>query len=111
MGDRYFHPRHPNLELLLRRSPDFGYAGIGHNGGPPLDMSFRGWGWRRAMGKVWETTPPAIALRRLGRAAQRGLGYRDYTEALHGDGCPPPAPVPPQQEAKTERAGKSGVVQ
>src|SRR3546814_13957510 len=33
MGDRYFHPRHPNLELLLRRSPDFAYAGIGHNGG------------------------------------------------------------------------------
>src|SRR3546814_1411016 len=22
MGDRYFHPRHPNLELLLRRSEE-----------------------------------------------------------------------------------------
>ncbi|MFC3677013.1 hypothetical protein [Ferrovibrio xuzhouensis] len=87
MGDRYFHPRHPNLELLLRRSPDFAYAGIGHNGGPPLDMSFRGWAWRRALGKVWETPPREIALRRLARAEKLGLGYRDYTAALLDTGC------------------------
>lgn len=87
MGDRYFHPRHPNLELLLRRSPDFAYAGIGHNGGPPLDMSFRGWAWRKAMTKVWETPPREVALRRLARAERLGLGYRDYTAALLDTGC------------------------
>ena len=37
MGDRYFDPRHPNIELLLRRPPqfppaDFRLPGIGHNG-------------------------------------------------------------------------------
>lgn len=87
MGDRYFHPRHPNLELLLRRSPDFGTAGIGHNGGPPLDMSFRGWAWRRAMQKAWETPPREIALRRMARAEKLGLSYRDYTAALLDTGC------------------------
>jgi hypothetical protein len=87
MGDRYFHPRHPNLELLLRRSPDFGHAGIGHNGGPPLDMSFRGWAWRKSLAKVWETPPREIALRRMARAERLGLGYRDYAAALLDTGC------------------------
>ena len=87
MGDRYFHPRHPNLELLLRRSPDFGHAGIGHNGGPPLDMSFRGWAWRKTMQKAWETPPREIALRRVARAGKLGLGYREYTAALLDTGC------------------------
>lgn len=87
MGDRYFHPRHPNLELLLRRCPDFGYAGIGHNGGPPLDMSFRGWAWRKAVQKAWTPPPREVALRRMARAEKLGLGYRDYTAALLDTGC------------------------
>lgn len=87
MGDRYFQPRHPNLELLLRRSPDFGYAGIGHNGGPPLDMSFRGWAWRRSMQKAWATPPREIALRRMARAEKLGLSYRAYAAALLDTGC------------------------
>jgi len=87
MGDRYFQPRHPNLELLLRRSPDFGYPGIGHNGGPPLDMSFRGWVWRKAVSKAWATPPREIALRRMARAEKLGLSYRDYTAALLDTGC------------------------
>src|SRR3546814_17198216 len=77
MGDRYFHPRHPNLELLLRRSPDFGYAGIGHNGGPPPDMSFRGWGLSQATGNVWGVSPRATAPRRpTGKEEGRGRGGR-----------------------------------
>ncbi|HEX6956586.1 MAG TPA: hypothetical protein VF194_01245 [Ferrovibrio sp.] len=84
MGDRYFDHRHPNIELLLRRPPSLPspLPGIGHNGGPPLDMSWKAWLWRRAIAKTWETPPREIALRRLRRAEALGLTYRDYAAAL-----------------------------
>lgn len=55
----------------------------GHNGGPSLEEmdADGGWGqwcWRRARKKAW-SAPPEIALRRLARAEELGLTYREYT--------------------------------
>lgn len=57
---------------------------IGHNGGPPLDEdpgaeSWRLFCWKRAKKRVWRTPPPEIALRRLARAEELGMTYREYT--------------------------------
>ncbi|SFK49988.1 hypothetical protein [Falsiroseomonas stagni] len=58
--------------------------GIGHNGGPPLEEEPDPGGgrlflWKRAHRKAWKTPPPEIALRRLARAEELGISYRDYT--------------------------------
>lgn len=58
-------------------------AGIGHNGGPPLEepdtnASWRLWCWRRAHKKAW-AAPREIALRRLARAEALGMTYHAYT--------------------------------
>ncbi|HZD25381.1 MAG TPA: hypothetical protein VE631_03910 [Alphaproteobacteria bacterium] len=84
MGDRYVETRHANLEALLRRSAalDGRRPGIGHNGGPPLDLSWSGWLWRRAVSEAWKTPPREVVLQRLRRAGCLGLGYRDYTAVL-----------------------------
>lgn len=56
-----------------------------HNGGPPLDddedakASWRSWVWRRAHKRAWKTPPREIALRRLARAEELGMTYREYT--------------------------------
>lgn len=60
-------------------------APLGHNGGPPLaeedpgGASWRQWVWRRAHRRAWKTPPPEIALRRLARAEELGMTYREYT--------------------------------
>ncbi|HET6233481.1 MAG TPA: hypothetical protein VFE41_00725 [Acetobacteraceae bacterium] len=69
--------------------PDSGLNSlIGHNGGPPLDpepvedpgaASWRLWCWRRAHKRAWKTPPREIALRRLARAEELGMTYREYT--------------------------------
>ena len=57
---------------------------FGHNGGPAFDgvadpdAGYRGWCWRRAAGRAWKTPPREIALRRLARAEELGMSYRDY---------------------------------
>ena len=56
--------------------------GIGHNGGPPLDMSWSAWLWRRAHAEAWKTPPREIAMLRIRRAERLGLSYRDYTAVL-----------------------------
>jgi hypothetical protein len=58
---------------------------MGHNGGPPLEpedpgaASWRTWCWRRAHKRAWKTPPREIALRRLARAEELGMSYREYT--------------------------------
>ncbi len=58
---------------------------IGHNGGPPLEpepdpgASWRQWAWRRAHKRAWKTPPREIALRRLARAEELGMTYKEYT--------------------------------
>lgn len=60
----------------------------GHNGGPPLepeedpDAGWRLYCWRRARKRVWKTPPPEIALRRLARAEELGMTYREYTTEI-----------------------------
>jgi hypothetical protein len=59
-------------------------ARIGHNGGPPLEeedpgtLSWRHWCWKRASKKAW-SAPREVALRRLARAEELGMTYREYT--------------------------------
>ena len=52
----------------------------GHNNGPPLDPeeSWRGYVWRRKSKQAWKA-PREIALRRLARAEELGMSYREYT--------------------------------
>ena len=77
MGERFGpQQRHSNVETVLRR------IGIGHNGGPSLDMSGAGWIWRQAVAKAWKNPPREIALRRIARATGLGLTYREYTSVL-----------------------------
>jgi len=57
-------------------------VGIGHNGGPPLDVSWSAWLWRRAHAAAWKTPPREIAMLRIRRAERLGLSYRDYTAVL-----------------------------
>jgi len=59
--------------------------GIGDNGGPPLDPevdpneSWRLWCCKRAKKRAWKTPGREIALRRLARAEELGISYREYT--------------------------------
>ena len=67
-------------------------AGIGHNGGPPLeDEHVPEWGrggpgryfaWKGAHARAWRPASREIALRRLGRAEEIGLTYEEYTLEL-----------------------------
>jgi hypothetical protein len=52
--------------------------GLGHNGGPPLG-GWRGYCWRRAHAEAWKAPPREIVLRRMRRAKQLGMTYREYT--------------------------------
>ena len=61
---------------------------LGHNGGPPLDDDppdsggWNGYCWRRAHRKAWKTPGREIALRRLARAEELGMTYREYTAVI-----------------------------
>jgi hypothetical protein len=64
---------------------------IGHNGGPPLEdppltpdssESWNHYCWRRAHKRAWKTPPREIALRRLQRAEELGMTYREYTAVI-----------------------------
>ena len=65
--------------ILVTANPAARIA-IGHNGGPPLDpeTSWRGYVWRRKHKQAWKTPPREIALRRLARAEELGMTYKDY---------------------------------
>ena len=59
-------------------------GGIGHNGGPPLEEpdADGGWAhhiWRKKYKAAWKTPPREIALRRLARAEELGMSYKEYT--------------------------------
>jgi hypothetical protein len=57
-------------------------AGIGHNGGPTLDVSWEAWLWRKASAEVHKPPRRDIALHRLKRAERLGLDYRSYAGVL-----------------------------
>lgn len=54
-----------------------------HNGGPPLEedegTAWRSFVWRKAHKAAWKTPPREIALRRLARAEELGMTYKEYT--------------------------------
>ncbi|MEO6015128.1 MAG: hypothetical protein ABIQ30_16285 [Devosia sp.] len=62
-------------------------AGIGHNGGPPLDEHIPEWGaggittyfaWRTASEAAFKSVPVETAIRRATKAEALGLTYREY---------------------------------
>jgi hypothetical protein len=61
---------------------------LGHNGGPPLEpgTSWRRYCWKKAHAAAWKTPPREIALRRLKRAEELGMSYRDYTAVILDSG-------------------------
>ena len=63
-------------------APPAAEAQMGHNGGPPFDLSWNAWVWRRAHAKAWKTPGREIVLLRSRRAADLGLSYRAYTSVL-----------------------------
>jgi hypothetical protein len=84
MGDRATKSDAIAREVLAA----FKRIGIGHNGGPLLkdwaldDKPANDWSyycWRRAHARAWKTPPCEIALRRLRRAEELGMTYREYT--------------------------------
>jgi hypothetical protein len=71
------------VRLLANTGPaEAAPISIGHNGGPPLDMSFNAWAWRRAHAEAWKSPGREIVLLRIRRAARLGLGYRAYTSVI-----------------------------
>jgi len=78
MGDRT-----ANAEAVAREvMAAFKRIGIGHNGGPPLENDWSSYCWRRAHKKAWKTPPREIALRRLQRAEELSMTYREYTAII-----------------------------
>jgi hypothetical protein len=81
MGDLRINRRRPLPRL------DFGtVAGIGHNGGPPLDHVPE-WGtggvgtyfaWRAASEAAFKALPIETAIRRARKAEALGLTFREY---------------------------------
>jgi len=65
-------------------------APLGHNGGPPLEeppgAGWRLFCWRKAQRAAWKTPPREVALRRLARAEELGMSYRDYTAVILDSG-------------------------
>jgi hypothetical protein len=62
-------------------------ATLGHNGGPPLDDEPRTRGfvyycWKRAHRAAWRSPGREIVVRRLKRAAELGMTYREYTAII-----------------------------
>jgi len=75
------------LDDLTRRRTEASAAGLGHNGGPPLEeprepQDWNAYCWRRAHRRAWMTPPREIALRRLRRAEELGMSYHDYQAVI-----------------------------
>lgn len=58
--------------------------GIGHNQGPPLDpeRSGRLFLWSKAVEAAWKNPPIEVVRRRVARARELGMTYREYTAVL-----------------------------
>ncbi len=62
--------------------PENQRAGLGHNGGPPLDVSYKAWVWRKAHARAWASPGREIVMLRLRRAERLGLSYEAYTSVI-----------------------------
>lgn len=52
--------------------------GIGHNQGPPLSTAWHRNHWKKATEKAWKVPDQLILQRRLKRAKELGMTYREY---------------------------------
>jgi len=72
-------------------------AGLGHNGGPPLDdeppgkLLFVRHCWKKAHAAAWRVPSRDVALFRLKRAEAAGLSYHEYMLRLLDTGRYPQA--------------------
>ena len=89
------------------RPKEWPLAGIGHNGGPPLDdeeppgkLLFVRHCWKQAHAEVWRNPPRDILLFRLRRAEAAGLTYREYMLQLLDTGRYPRADDPDRHRRK-----------
>lgn len=95
MGDRYDRDmmarrrRHEGLkfpEPILRWGLGSAVAGVGHNGGPPLDEEpgylVRRYCWKKAHREAWKTPPMPILKFRVARAEAAGVSYEAYMSEL-----------------------------
>lgn len=95
MGDRYDRDtmarrrRHDGLkypEPILRWGLGSSIAGVGHNGGPPIDEEpgylVRRFCWKKAHQEAWKTPPMAILRFRVSRAEAAGVSYETYMTEL-----------------------------
>ncbi|MEX2628385.1 MAG: hypothetical protein WD341_00495 [Tistlia sp.] len=57
---------------------------IGHNQGPPLDpeRGARVRLWEKALAAAWDNPPIEVVRRRVARARELGMSYREYTAVL-----------------------------
>lgn len=90
MGDLRINRPSRYRRLFWQRPADITageIAGIGHNGGPPLDDHVPEWGvggigryfeWRTASEAAFRKVPAETAIRRANKAAELGLTYREY---------------------------------
>jgi len=70
-------------DALIPESP----PARGHNGGPPLEeeppaRGFVHYCWKRAHRAAWRNPGREIMLRRLKRAEELGMTYREYTAVI-----------------------------
>ena len=67
------------LDARALRAPE--PPGLGHNEGPPLDplLTWHGQHWLRAHKSAWKTPPLEVVRRRVERARELGMTYREYT--------------------------------
>ncbi len=70
------------MRRLYDLLPEEERAGIGHNGGPPLDVSYHAWVWRKAHAKAWQSPGREVVMLRLRRAERLGLSYEAYTSVI-----------------------------
>lgn len=77
-----------NNERFWRVAPSWPRAGIGHNGGPPLDdeppgkLLFVRYRWKKAHATAWKSASRGITLFRLRRAEAAGVSYEEYMSTL-----------------------------
>lgn len=77
-----------NNERLWRVEPSWPRAGIGHNGGPPLDddppgkLLFVRYRWKKAHAAAWKGASRDVTLFRLRRAEAAGVSYEEYMSTL-----------------------------
>jgi hypothetical protein len=90
MGDLRINRPARFRRMFWQRPAEIGasdIAGMGHNGGPPLDEHVPEWGvggiktyfaWRAASEAAFKKVPVETAIRRATKAQELGLTYREY---------------------------------